>query len=342
MSDQQAQWFEAGPSASPAEAQALRDFRSLLLPSLMMWAWSNLTFIDPSGRPSEIDVILLHRNGLFLLEFKGFHGTIEGNQQDWRLTAPTGAVRSTRNPFLNTQTKAQRLSRCWNDSRAGKRVAAISSRGSRPSPSCTGDSVVKLDPIARMNTYGLDGYNVAGVPPLSEMLKAAPADSRDMIDTPRAKEIVRLMGKAGFTPRPATLKIGEYVVDDPDPIREGNGWADWRAVHPVMRSEFRRYLRLRRSGRRERSPPRRSRTRRQARIHAGRRARPPASSRPRKSSSPSEDPHWSSRTTATRPRWPSTSPRTRRRWTSADGLSWSARLPRSLPIRTATAFTTAA
>ena len=241
VSDQQAQWFEAGPSASPAEAQALRDFRSLLLPSPTTWAWSNLTFIDPSGRPSEIDVILLHRNGLFLLEFKGFHGTIEGNQQDWRLTAPTGAVRSTRNPFLNTQTKAQRLKSLL------ERLQGRQAGGGNQLPWIKAitvlhgrDSVVKLDPIARTNTYGLDGYNVAGVPPLSEMLKAAPADSRDMIDTPRAKEIVRLMGKAGFTPRPATLKIGQYVVDDPDPIREGNGWADWRAVHPVMRSEFRR------------------------------------------------------------------------------------------------------
>ncbi len=66
MSEDNQQWFEAGPSASAAEAQALRDFRSLLLPSPTTWAWSNLTFIDPAGRPSEIDVILLHRNGLFL------------------------------------------------------------------------------------------------------------------------------------------------------------------------------------------------------------------------------------------------------------------------------------
>lgn len=241
MSDNSQQWIEAGPAASPAEAQALRDFRGLLLPSPTTWAWSNLMFLDPTGRPSEVDVVLLHRNGLYLLEFKGLHGTIDGNQQEWRLTSPTGSVRTTRNPYLVTHSKAQRLKslleRLQGKQAGGKNqlpwIKAVTVLHGR-------DSEVKLDQVARASTYGLDGYNVAGVPPISELLKSAPTDSRDVINTPRAKEIVRLMGKAGFTSRPATMKIGQYVVDDPDPLREGIGWGDWRARHPVMSSEFRR------------------------------------------------------------------------------------------------------
>ena len=43
-------------------------------------AWANVTFTDSAGRLNEIDVLMLTRAGLHVVELKGWHGTITGDQ----------------------------------------------------------------------------------------------------------------------------------------------------------------------------------------------------------------------------------------------------------------------
>jgi hypothetical protein len=54
---------------------------------------TNLLFRDRDGRDGEYGVILLHHNGLYVLELKGWHGRITGDQFTWTVTAPNGQVR---------------------------------------------------------------------------------------------------------------------------------------------------------------------------------------------------------------------------------------------------------
>ena len=132
MDENSKQWITMGAPATDDEKRALSDVRKLLADVNTTWAWANLTFVAHDGQSSEVDVILLNHNGLFLLELKGWHGRIIGDQQYWRVTDPNGKVRTAPNPLHSTTLKAKRLksllerpwnwqwsvSRVWNAKRA--------------------------------------------------------------------------------------------------------------------------------------------------------------------------------------------------------------------------------
>ena len=224
------QWIVMGPSASPQEEQALAAVRSLLNDHPTTWAWANLSFVSPDQRVSEVDVILLHRTGLYLIELKGYHGTISGDQQTWRLAAPNGQIRTERNPRLSTRSKAQRLASLLKNRYRGdvpfvREIVVLHGQ----------DSVVKLDELGKADVYGLDGYNVSGVPRFSELLK----QSVQRIDKPLAAAIVRRMGQVGFQARPKTRVVGDYTLEDAEPLAEGAGWVDHLATHSALKQKVR-------------------------------------------------------------------------------------------------------
>ncbi|MGB8021774.1 MAG: NERD domain-containing protein, partial [Candidatus Nanopelagicales bacterium] len=236
-------WHQLGDPATDAEAAALATLRDLLPDSALTHAWANVTFRDREGRASEIDVILLHSNGLYLLELKGWHGTITGDQQYWQVTAPNGVRREERDPFLATDGKAKRFA-------SELKSAARSSPGRAPNVVIPfvravtvmhGDgSNLDLADASAACTYGLDGYHVSGVRSIRELLDAAPEQYQNVIDAPRARALVALIASLGLQSRPTARMVGQYEVERADPLGEGAGWVDVRAKHPVMAGEHRR------------------------------------------------------------------------------------------------------
>src|SRR5665647_2499551 len=103
------QWHPMGEPASPAEAEALEAVRVLLPDDAVTHAWANLSFIDLDGRTAEVDLLLLCKAGLFVVELKGWHGRVAGDQQNWRHISPNGNVRHERHPLYATDSKAKRL-----------------------------------------------------------------------------------------------------------------------------------------------------------------------------------------------------------------------------------------
>lgn len=104
-------WHPLGEPASDAEAAGLNGLRKILPDAPTTHAWVNVTFRDRQGRASEIDVILLNDNGFYVVELKGWHGWISGDQQTWRVTAPNGNVRIEKDPYILNDNKAKRLGR---------------------------------------------------------------------------------------------------------------------------------------------------------------------------------------------------------------------------------------
>lgn len=103
-------WHEMGEPATPAEKEALDKIRSMLPDNQVTAAWSNVSLVDQRGRVDEIDLVLLCRQGLYLVELKGWHGTIEGDAQNWVGRTSTGKIRSRwRNPRLLTEEKVRRF-----------------------------------------------------------------------------------------------------------------------------------------------------------------------------------------------------------------------------------------
>ena len=224
------QWIVMGPSASTAEQIALDEIRELLNDSPTTWAWANLSFVAPRQGVSEVDLILLHRTSLYVIELKGYHGTIAGDQQNWRRTMLNGRIDTERNPRFSTRFKAQKLASLLREGYRGKvpfirEIVVLHGR----------DCEVKLDSLAKEAIYGLDGYGITGVPAFSELLKQPSQE----IDKPLAAAIVRRMGQVGLRPRPKARVAGDYTLDDVEPLAEGPGWVDHLATHSVLKQKVR-------------------------------------------------------------------------------------------------------
>lgn len=235
MREDSPQWHDVGQPASPAEAQALRAIKAMLPDGAIAWAWSNVSFISVNGRLAETDVLLLTRTGLTLIELKGWHGRIVGNQQNWRVGDTAKP-----NPLFLTDQKAKWLKGLLDYVQPGPRrvripyVKAITVLHGR-------DSIVDLDPVAATDTFGLDGFNVRGVPRLSEYLARVPNDIRDAVDAQRAKELIAVIGLAGFVAPPRTRKVGQYTVDRLEPLEQGSSWSDVIAENPHLPGQQREF-----------------------------------------------------------------------------------------------------
>ena len=92
MTVKDAQWRVMGEPAQKHEAAALDALRRLLPDSPTTHAWTNVLSRTRDGRADEIDVLLLHHNGLYVLELKGWLGHITGDQTTWRVTTDNGRV----------------------------------------------------------------------------------------------------------------------------------------------------------------------------------------------------------------------------------------------------------
>jgi hypothetical protein len=103
---QQAQrWIEVTPSQFPHEAEGLNLVRGLLPPSSPFRAWSNFEFRDGQGKWHEVDLLVLGRRRLHLVELKYYTGTLRGDDLTWR----RDGHRAEDSPLKLARRKAQRL-----------------------------------------------------------------------------------------------------------------------------------------------------------------------------------------------------------------------------------------
>ena len=242
MKADSALWIVMGPPATPAENAALDAFRELLPEDGITTAWVNLTFIDNNGRSGEIDVLLLTRSGLYVVELKGWHGRIVGNTQRWVHNA-----RNVENPWLATDRKAKRLAELLKDvaptEKARKAVPFLQSKVVLHGHG----SVVELEERATLGVVAMDKFEVKAKPALvkvSNFLTELPSNQHHVIDYQRAKAIRALCGLAGFKATPKTRMVGDYRVADSTPIAEGPDWQDVLVDNPHL-SGVRLRLRLR-------------------------------------------------------------------------------------------------
>lgn len=235
-------WIVMGPPATPAEEAALDAFRELLPEDGITTGWVNLTFIDNNGRSAEVDVLLLTRAGMFIVELKGWHGRIVGNTQRWEHNA-----RNVENPWLAADRKAKRLAELLKDvapnAKARKDVPFLQSKVVLHGHGCT----VELEERATLGVLAMDKFDVKAKPALvkvSAFLDQLPTNPHHVVDYQGAKAIRALCGKAGFRAAPKVRMVGDYKVADSTPIAEGPDWQDVLVDNPHL-SGVKLRLRLR-------------------------------------------------------------------------------------------------
>lgn len=107
MSDQR--WVEVTRSQHAHEAMALKYLRERLPDHEPYRAWSNFSFVADNGNVFEIDLLVISRFGVFLVEIKSLHGGLIIDNQRWYHARPNGRHETIDSPLKLLQTKAQHL-----------------------------------------------------------------------------------------------------------------------------------------------------------------------------------------------------------------------------------------
>jgi hypothetical protein len=134
-------WMEVTPSQFTHEAEGLALVRALLPGNAPFRAWSNFEFRDSHGKWHEVDLLVLGRRRLHLVELKYYSGTLRGDDLTWR----RDRHRAEDSPLKLARRKAQRLASKLQDElmrfgqETGARIPdpALSFRSSRNPCSCT-------------------------------------------------------------------------------------------------------------------------------------------------------------------------------------------------------------
>ena len=240
MAQRVRRWIEVTPSQFTHEAEGLSLVRSLLPANAPFRAWSNFEFRDGHGKWHEVDLLVLGRRRLHLVELKYYSGTLRGDDLTWR----RDGHRAEDSPLKLARRKAQRLASKLQDELIGW---AQETGADIPDPRTVVPFVQEsvflhhpglrclLPPASRIDLFGLDGAEGdSGLPGISGRL-LEPATPQQSVGANRDEIIAALMKRIGIVQR-RQREAGTWVIDE-EPLAEGDGWQDWPAFHRVATTD---------------------------------------------------------------------------------------------------------
>lgn len=216
------------------ERRALDFIRTALPDHDPYRAWSNFEFQADDGAIYEVDLLVLTKQGFWLVECKAWEGRISGDSGSWTRTT-SGKTRSEDNPVILANRKAKALSSLLKSQSAFDKVrvpwldALVFLSADDVQCDLTGPA---------RNRVGLKDRPAQGDRPERKGIMAALLDRdcpgvdpepRSAIDTRVAKALSRAMEQAGIRPSQRARRVGDYVLGDL--IADGVGYQDWLARH---------------------------------------------------------------------------------------------------------------
>jgi serine/threonine protein kinase len=223
-------WVTIADSQFAHEKQGLDAVRQLLPDAPPFRAWANFEFRDNRGRWHEVDLLVLARDTLYLVELKHYRGILRGNDHVWL----RDGHRAEDSPLLLARRKAQYFSSLLKDTLRQKTGSAP--KGAIPYVQelvfLHPEFVCDLPPSSKINLYGLDGREqTTGLPGISERLLAPAQQQRSPVSEEGSLLIAELMKAIGLAPR-RQREVGSWIIDE-QPLADGDGWQDWPAFHHV-------------------------------------------------------------------------------------------------------------
>ncbi|MBQ1057674.1 BREX system serine/threonine kinase PglW [Micromonospora sp. C32] len=235
----QDRWIEVSPSQFPHEAEGLALVRGIMPSETPFRAWSNFEFRDSRGRWHEVDLLLLGRKQLHLIELKYYSGTLRGDDQRW---ARDGR-RPEDSPLKLARRKAQFFaSKLKDELRLWAQEQNVQIPDERDVIPFVQEAVFlhhpdlrcALGPSSAINLYGLDDRstqnNLAGISEL--VLESA---GRRAIGPNQEHILVKLLERIGLVQR-REREAGSWVIED-QAIDSDEGWQDWLAYHRVVQQD---------------------------------------------------------------------------------------------------------
>jgi hypothetical protein len=199
-------------------------------------AWANFEFLV-DGTVSEVDVLVLARKGIFLVELKAWPGRISGDAGTWQWTPPNAVEPRLRdNPYVLANRKAKRLKGLLSRQRAlrGQHVPFIRPLIFLSDP----DVVVSLSDEARVGVTRRDTDAPGGLPGVIATLTKLTADEQRRgeraVDRPMARLVAAAIEQAGIRPSQKRRQVGDLQLGEL--LDEGTGYQDHVGVHPRFAS----------------------------------------------------------------------------------------------------------
>lgn len=233
-------WVEVTKSQFDHETAGLEIARKLLPDTAPYRAWSNFEFRDNHGRWHEVDLLVLGRGRLHLVELKYYSGTLRGNDQTWlrdgRRAEPSPLKLARRKAqYLATRLKDQLIE--WSR-KQGVRIPDL-----RDGVPFIQEAVFlhhpglrsELGELESKSLYGLDHHeNRTGLPGISSLLLERPQQPH-VVTATHERILPVLMTQLGLVPQ-RERSAGSWVIEE-SLAAEGEGWQDWRANHKVHQTQ---------------------------------------------------------------------------------------------------------
>ncbi len=201
-------WVEVTPSEHSHERAGLTTVRDLLPDAEPYRAWSNFTFTTADGRLYEVDLLVIGRAGLRLVELKHWSGRITGT----RRRGGTTPIRWTTRRLL-ADAKAKRLASLLKEHSRRVRVPFVTASVLLHAP----HTEVALDDRGRSGVYGVDGQGPRGLAGVVAQLLKACGIRRSLkhrqVGTLLVDEELLAEGRAGKTTSPATPSSRESSAE---------------------------------------------------------------------------------------------------------------------------------
>jgi serine/threonine protein kinase len=232
-------WHEITPSSFPWEREALEFVRGRLPDHDPYRAWSNFEFVAEDGSINEVDLLVLTREGFFLVEIKSRPGVISGDVMTW-VWSHEGKVFTDDNPLLLANRKAKKLASLL-----------------RKQSACRNIQLPYLDalvfashPEAESRLQGVAGYRLClrdtqerrGITAalLRREYDGANENARPFINKPVAKAIGNAMEQAGVRPSQKSRRVGDYLLGQLLYESPTGVYQDWLAAHVSVEAAQRR------------------------------------------------------------------------------------------------------
>lgn len=202
-------------------------------------------FIGDDGTRNEVDMLVVSPTGVYLVEIKSHPGRMDGDAGTWVWTTPEGHRRTFDNPLFLAERKAKKLKslllkqQAFRTPRMRDRGFYLKSVVFLSDP----DLVIGLDELGRTDVYGPDADGPEtdqknDLPGIIRLFTRVDPRYGSRVDRPLSRAIADAMDEAGIRESTTHRKIGQYDLEEL--LDEGEGWQDFAARHPDVKSAHRR------------------------------------------------------------------------------------------------------
>lgn len=237
-------WKIITPSQYEHERRALDFIRAGLPDHDPYRAWSNFEFVTSDGAIYEVDLLVLTKQGFFLIEIKSWPGRVRGDAGTWTRTTPEGRTISEDNPVLLANRKAKALSSLLKSQSATKKVqvpwldAVVFLSADNLNNDLTGSAANRVFLRDRKATDTQKERNGILAALIRREGQGIDSELRSTIDTKVARAIAKAIDDSGIRPSQKSRRIGDFVLGEL--IADGPGYQDRIAEHVSVKNDFRR------------------------------------------------------------------------------------------------------